>query len=275
MPTLRHQDVTLHYRTWGRGAPLLLLHSRGASAEQWRHLAPLLAERWTVLAPELHGHGKTTPWPGSSPVTHDDEAALVATLLEGQTRPCHVLGHSYGGGVALRLAVRWPARVRSLILYEPMAMPLLAEAGETELFEQHARTGDRLVEAAAAGDPARGWAQFINYSQGDGTWEAMGPAQRARVLASTDAVVRGLAASRAPSTTLAEVRALRLPVLVLCGARTRAPLAALTRLLARELPGATWQELPEAGHMGPLTHARPVAERIISFLTAHEASAGG
>jgi pimeloyl-ACP methyl ester carboxylesterase len=95
------------------------------------------------------------------------------------------------------------------------------------------------------------------------------------VLASTDAVVRGLAASRAPSTTLAEVRALRVPVLVLCGERTRAPLAALTRLLARELAGATWEEVPEAGHMGPLTHPQPVAAHVTAFLLAQESRVGG
>lgn len=275
MPTLPYQACALHYRTWGAGPPLLLLHSRGASAEQWRRLGPLLAQRWSVLAPDLYGHGRTSPWPGAEPVTHDDEAALVGALLERQPQPSHVVGHSYGGGVALRLAVSWPSRVRGLTLYEPMAMPLLAEAGQGELFEQHARTGDRLVEAAAAGDPAPGWAQFIDYSQGDGTWEAMGPAQRARVLESTDAVVRGLAASRTPSTTLAEVRALRLPVLVLCGERTREPLAALTRLLAREIPGAIWRQIPDAGHMGPLTHPQPVAEQITAFLAAQGTDAGG
>ncbi len=275
MPTLQQPETAPHYRTWGTGPPLMLLHSRGASAEQWRHMGPLLAQQWTVLAADLYGHGKTSPWPGAAPVTHDDEAALVASLLQRQPQPSHLVGHSYGGGVALRLAVRHPALVRSLILYEPMAMPLLAEAGETALFELHARTGDHLVEAAAAGDPTPGWAQFIDYSQGDGTWAAMGPAQRARVLASTDAVVRGLAASRQPSTTLAEVRALGLPVLLLCGEQTRAPLAALTRLLAREIPGAAWREIAGAAQMGPLTHPQPVADQITAFLSTQETGSRG
>ena len=275
MPTLQHHDASIHYRAWGKGSPMVLLHSRGASADQWRGMAPRLAEHWSLLAPDLYGHGKSAPWPGTAPVTHDDDAALVAALLAEQAGPCHIMGHSYGGGVALRLAVRRPALLRCLILYEPMAMPLLAEAGETELYELHARTADRLIEAVAAGNPEAGWAQFVDYSQGDGTWEALAPPQRARVLASTDAVVRGLAANRNPGTTLADVRALRLPVLVLCGAETRPPLAALTRLLAQELPNATRQEVPKAGHMGPLTHPRPVAERVIAFLKAQEAKVGG
>jgi magnesium chelatase accessory protein len=84
---------------------LLLLHGTGASTHSWRGLAPLLAEHFTVIAPDLPGHGFTDPlsaWGVSLPAM----SRAVATLLkELQVRPALVAGHSAGAAILIRMAL--------------------------------------------------------------------------------------------------------------------------------------------------------------------------
>src|SRR5215831_2266173 len=96
----------------GAGPAVLLLHGLGGAASNWVSIAPALAARCGVLVPELPGHGGSTALP--APVlTLDPYADRVAALLR---TPALVVGHSLGGVVALRLALRHPQLVRGVVL---------------------------------------------------------------------------------------------------------------------------------------------------------------
>ena len=93
----------------GEGPPLLLVHGFGGAAWNFSELAPLLPGR-RLIVPDLPGHGGSSALPAASLTGFAD---VVASLLE---EPVDVLGHSMGGVVALRLAERHPALVRSVVL---------------------------------------------------------------------------------------------------------------------------------------------------------------
>jgi pimeloyl-ACP methyl ester carboxylesterase len=93
----------------GEGPPLLLVHGFGGAAWNFSELAPLLPGRRLII-PDLPGHGASSPLPAP---TLTGFADVLAEILDG---PVDVLGHSLGGVVALRLAERHPALVRSLVL---------------------------------------------------------------------------------------------------------------------------------------------------------------
>lgn len=93
----------------GEGPPLLLVHGLGGAAWNFSELAPLLPGRRLII-PDLPGHGASSPLPAPSLTGFAD---VLAELLD---EPADVLGHSMGGVVALRLAERHPALVRSLVL---------------------------------------------------------------------------------------------------------------------------------------------------------------
>jgi magnesium chelatase accessory protein len=96
-----------HVQRLGKGPVLLLLHGTGASAHSWRDLAPLLAARYTLVAPDLPGHAFTDPLNGGRP-TLPRMAAAVAALLGASplAQPVHaVLGHSAGAAIMLQLAL--------------------------------------------------------------------------------------------------------------------------------------------------------------------------
>ena len=109
------KGVRMRYFVGGQGPPLVLVHGLGGAASNWTELTPLLAARHRLLVPDLPGHGGSTALPAVSGLEpFADRVALVAEL-EGML-PAPVVGHSLGGLVVLRLALRRPDDVQALVL---------------------------------------------------------------------------------------------------------------------------------------------------------------
>ncbi len=106
---------------------VVLLHSSGSSSRQWSALIERLSPRYDVRAVDLHGHGAQPAWPGRQPLALADEVTLVEPILR-EAGPVHLVGHSYGGAVALKVAELHPQSVRSLVAYEPVLFRWLCDA---------------------------------------------------------------------------------------------------------------------------------------------------
>lgn len=113
-------EITLHghlftYRTAGHGPLLVLLHGIAGTSETWADTIPVLATRFTVLAPDLLGHGASPRSTGDFSL--GAYANAVRDLLEalGHRRGT-ILGHSLGGGVAMQFAYQFPERCQRLVL---------------------------------------------------------------------------------------------------------------------------------------------------------------
>lgn len=104
-----------HVQRLGSGPPLLLIHGTGAATHTWRDLAPRLATRFTVIAPDLPGHGFTTA-PRTDLLTLDGIAAELALLLKVlNVRPVIGVGHAAGMAVLLRLALDVDSKFSALV----------------------------------------------------------------------------------------------------------------------------------------------------------------
>jgi pimeloyl-ACP methyl ester carboxylesterase len=118
--TLERHEMELHghrvsYRTAGSGPALLLLHGIANSSETWERAASLLCERFTLIAPDLLGHGQSaTPRGDYSLGAHASGARDVVTALGHQR--VTVVGHSLGGGIAMQFAYQFPERTERLVL---------------------------------------------------------------------------------------------------------------------------------------------------------------
>ena len=109
-------------------APAVIsLHSSASSPRQWSALAQTLGPAYRVAAPALIGYGDAPDWHHERPLSLDDEAQRIEPLIEAEPEGVYLVGHSFGGAVALRLAQRNPGKVRSLALYEPVLFSLLNE----------------------------------------------------------------------------------------------------------------------------------------------------
>lgn len=123
--------LRLHYRDWGgQGRPLVLIHGLASNARIWDLAAPILAENFAVVALDQRGHGLSD---------HPDEGYDFATIsgdlesflqMLGISRPV-LVGHSWGGNVALEYTAKHPSAVAALVLVDGGFMQLSAIPGMT------------------------------------------------------------------------------------------------------------------------------------------------
>lgn len=267
MSELEIKGIKVHYRETGEGEPVLLLHGGGGSGAQWRGVCKILAPRFRTITMDHYGHGGTDPWPGAPEErTHEAEAVLVRAVMARVGEPVHLVGHSFGGGVAMRMIVQGDSMVRSLILIEPQIYSVLQHAGETAHFQQTHDLATTFIAETRAGHTEEAWRIFIDSNNPPGTWDALAEDAREKLLPLTDAIASCYHANLNHATTLAECRAITLPTLLLYGGSAFPRMRKITEIIAGEIPGSRLESIPGAGHMSPLTHPDQVAEAISGHL---------
>jgi len=250
------------YRDAGAGEPIVLLHCSSGSSGAWAPVMNHLGQDYRILAPDLLGYGRTAPWPRDAPLAPDAELGVVETLLDVAGRPAHLVGHSYGGTVALRAARRFPQQVASLTLIEPVAFHLLRRANEPDGWCEIAALAERHVALVGGGRDAAAAEAFIAYWTGPKAWQQMPDTAResaVRTAAKVAAEWRLMLAAEDDRDAIAGIGA---PTLLICGGRTRTPARRVVEVLRRALPHTLHHEIADAGHMSPLTHPADIAEAI-------------
>uniref|UniRef100_UPI0025E87841 alpha/beta fold hydrolase BchO n=1 Tax=uncultured Thiodictyon sp. TaxID=1846217 RepID=UPI0025E87841 len=123
-------DIRWHFQRMGSGPILLLVHGTGAATHSWRDLMPLLARDFTVIAPDLPGHGFTQA-PGGTGLSLPGMAASIAALLDtlGE-KPDLVLGHSAGAAILIRMCLDGRIAPRAVISLNGALLPLRGAAGK-------------------------------------------------------------------------------------------------------------------------------------------------
>lgn len=255
-----------YFREAGAAGPgVVCVHCNASSSAQWRGLMDRLAPRFHVLAGDSYGAGRGPAWPADHTLRLQDEVALLQPLRARAGEPLALVGHSYGGAVALLAALQH--RPRALVLYEPTLFALLDE----EAPSPNEADGIRQTVADAAAHLARGdrsaaAGRFIDFWMGDGSWARTPENRRAPI---EEAIVHvqgwGTALFTQP-TPLADFGALDMPVLMMVGSESPASSRGVTRRLASVLPRLQLLELEGLGHMGPVTHPERVNAIIEDYL---------
>lgn len=255
------------YDVGGRGPAIVFLHCTAASRAQWSELRRTLEAQWTTVAIDLHGHGDSDPWHGRHGLRLADEAAAVAAVLARLDRPVHLVGHSYGGAVALNLALSGVS-LASLTLVEPVAFHLLRDGSPATapFVDEVAAVAGVVADGVASGDHAAAMATFVDYWSGAGTWAAMREDRRSAVARMAPAVALHFGAAMGDPARLADCARLDVPTLILVGERTRAPAAVIASRLAAAVPGCHARIVAGAGHMLPRTHPDPFLRALAAHL---------
>lgn len=167
----------IRYLRMGAGAPVVLVHGFGGDLGSWLLTQPVLAERFEVLAPDLPGHGGSTKEAGDGSL--DFLASALADLLEAlEMRRVHLVGHSLGGAVALKLALQRAELARSLTLIAPLGLGPEIDAGYIDGFIQANRNRQLrpLVERLFANPAMVGRKmvdEILDYKRLDGVAQAL------------------------------------------------------------------------------------------------------
>jgi pimeloyl-ACP methyl ester carboxylesterase len=255
---------------------VICLHSSGASGRQWDALAGPLSAQFEVITPDLLGYGTRAAWPTGAPASLNDEAMALAPLLDARPAGVHLVGHSYGGTVALQMALRWPSRVKSLTLFEPVRFAVLFGDPETaEAGEEIVRMGRRIGLTVLSGRFEAAAEMFVDYWSGDGAWSTMSPSRQAALasrMPKVHAEFETLFADRVP---MAAYSRLTMPVRLVRGDRSPEPARLVVGRLGWQLPSVDVVTLRGVGHMGPVTDPAEFAKALPAWLqpAVHELAA--
>lgn len=247
---------------------VVALHCSGSSGRQWNKLASTLGDRCMLIAPDLIGCGATRPWSGNHRFCLADEASHILDIVDAQDGPVHLVGHSYGGGVALRVAQERSGRIASLSLYEPTAFHVLQsmDADGRMALEQIRSVASEVSRDVIAGDYQAAARRFVDYWNGEGTWAGMKPEFQAELVRYIPKAPLEFSALLEEPVPLAAFRRMPFPVLLMRGALAPNPTALIAQKLFSIMRNAVIEEIPNAGHMGPFSHAELVSDMIAAHV---------
>ncbi|MFL6244831.1 MAG: alpha/beta fold hydrolase [Thermoanaerobaculia bacterium] len=240
---------------------VLLIHSGGFTSRQWRKLADALAPNFRVLAPDLLGYG-AEPWPTGTPFHFRQDVDYLESLLDA---PAHFVGHSYGGFLALQLALKRPDLVRSIAAYEPVAFGILDEVEDADERKQLGLVRQTWAPDESGADDA--WLRdFVDWWNGAGAWAQLPEGTRAAMRGVGWKVFQEVITLAADRTDRATYATIDVPALILGGDQSPRAERRVVEHLGAALPHASARLFPGVGHMGPISHAALVNGAIVDFL---------
>lgn len=241
--------------TQGDGAPRLFIHCSLAQSETLFGLAEALPPARNIYF-DLPGHGRSGPWGGTAYQT--DAFEIAAELLDG---PAHVIGHSFGGTVAARLAVERPELMSRLTLIEPV---LMAAAEGTAAHADHQIEFAPFVAAWENRDLEAASAEFLKLWGAGPAFEALPPKMQSAISKRIHLIpAANEAVEHDAFEVLSRLDRVTSPVDLIEGSASQPIISAVMDALQKKLPQAIRHIIKGAGHMMPISHAKQVAAALL------------
>ena len=266
MPILETSGFRIDYSDAGAGTPVVLVHSSVSGNRQWNSLVRELEPHFRVLAPNLFGYGETTAWQQDGSQTLTDQANLVLSVVQQFPGPIRLVGHSFGGAVALKAATMLGDRISHLFLFEPNPFWLLAQNDRAQAYAEAMELRDFLKRRGAEGDSAAVAERFVDYWVGDGAW-ALTPEPRQL------AYVKLLRPNyyewdcmKSDEIAIENVAQIPAEAMLVYSAGARRPIREIATLIEKSCPKWSIATVAEGGHMAMLTHPHLINPLVAAFL---------
>jgi pimeloyl-ACP methyl ester carboxylesterase len=252
----------------GDGPDVVLVHGALGDHRQWNAIAEALARSYRVIAISRRYHWPDPPPSGDVVYTYVAQAHDLRAFMRSVGRQVHLVGHSWGAGVALLSTLAEPTAIRSLTLIEPAFGSLIAGSPpnlQAELASREALMNEirRLVRAGDDDLAARALVNWLQESERG--FEDL-PAEAQGGLLANAKTIGPTFSMPPPQITCDRLRELDIPALLLHGDRTRLFYRLVAEGAANCLPNARLETIPDCGHMSIVEHPTRVASLLRDFL---------
>jgi pimeloyl-ACP methyl ester carboxylesterase len=277
----------LAYRERGTGDPVVLVHGGVGDLREWELQVPALVDHFRMISLSCRGAWPNRPVAPDARITLDTFVEdLEAFLVALDAGPVHLVGHSSPGGFGgLLVASRHPERLRSLVLIEPPAFPLLGvdipprPLQLMRLLARRPKVALAFIEFGAKGvgpalkafdrdEDERGLRVFLEAMGGNERVATIPPETFTRMVANVGPF-KALLRTGFPAVEEADVERIRAPTLLVSGTDSLAPLIAVTDRLEALLPDVRRLDLVGAGHNMFMTHPSEFNAGVVEFLAHH------
>jgi pimeloyl-ACP methyl ester carboxylesterase len=267
----------------GFTSSVVALHCSLSSGHQWSRLAEELAGRHQVITPDISGYGNNDVGRFLLPTTMAEEVELLSDRVGEALGPIHLVGHSYGGALALKIATDSPlaSRVCSLTLIEPV-LPAILMGSESDrrLYEQFVCLAQAVCKDLWKGSSSEAIEKFLEFWQGSGPTEQLSSKALVRMIERAEKLAYEFRAILGERNVTAAAASIRVPTLLVSGGLSPYFTQRMVGRLASIIPGAETKHLPAAGHMLPISHAAMInpdiarhiarADELVSHRVARE-----
>lgn len=247
---------------------VIALHASGSTPAQWQALTDALGWCFDVHALCIEAPMADDSGNAPSDLSIADLAADALALVESSDTAVHLVGHSYGGAIALFLAAQRPEKIASVGVYEPAAFHVLnpVDAAAHSALREAKDFRQQLDTLIAANKLTPAAALFVDFWNGESTWSSLSSNAQASMTRKIERCVIELAAcfgTGLPPLTLSE---LHVPVMVLRGEHAKTCMNSIACTLKNQLPQCATPIVYGAGHMGPMTHTQQVTAYLADFI---------
>lgn len=243
--------------------PVLLLHSSQSASSQWRDLIQKLSPTHFVIAADLLGYGKAPAPETTANFRLADEVPRIVEAVSALKLDTgiDVIGHSYGGALALKLALEQPFTISKVAVYEPVAFHVLGDdsPGMIEIQE--------ISQAMHGKDAEECTRTFVDYWNSSGYFDALPAKIQALMVQQAAKVALDFDALLNEPKRLNDYATIDQPVLLVQGEHTQRSARAVAEALSTVIERLERDSIA-AGHMGPLTHPADINEKLVQFINA-------
>ena len=254
----------------GAGPSIVLVPGSCSTGAAWRPVIANWDGQFRCITTSLLGYGQTAERRTTEDPCISHEAEMLEAVIGKAGCPVHLVGHSFGGLVALVVAIRGRALLASLTIVEAPAMELLWESGEDRHYRAFREMTGRYFADFESGN-REAIAAMIDFYGGAGTYAAWPPRVKAYAVETTPVNILDWASAFGFALSRATLAAVAVPTLVLRGGASHPAMQRANELLGTTIKGASLQTIAGAAHFMVATHAGDVARAIAGLVRAEGA----
>ncbi len=242
-------------------AQIVMIHGSLADGRAWTSVAKHLSDGEFVQTPDLPGWGTAQPLPETAEKSTRAMAMAMDRLIKAQPGRILLVGHSYGGNVALHIALKNRKKISGILLFEPVFYRALELIRTTEILAESTTFFNSYFERVAAGN-FEAISEVIEYLFGADLYSKFPERVQTFLVQAAEKNVVNVRASISEDLTMQQLAEFDCPAVVVHGGSSPRHLKAVSTALAQLLPQAELVVIPGANH-GMLSSHAPEVARII------------